>query len=94
MNPELEKGSLLLSTRPEDSAVGRRRPADVFLPAWFAGSPAALDFAVAAPQRLGIVELVAKEDLASAKDCAAKKRIHLNTETLCKNTGVEFLPMV
>ena len=94
LNPELEKGSLLLPTRPEDSAVGRRRPADVFLPTLFAGSPTALDFAVTASQQQGIVELAAKENLASAKDYATKKRTYLNSKTLCNKTGVGFLPMV
>ena len=50
MRPEKERTGLLLPLSPEDTQGAGRRPADVYLPA-LAGSPAALDFAITAPQR-------------------------------------------
>ncbi|CAE7200052.1 nipblb [Symbiodinium natans] len=45
LQPERERAGLLLPQRPDEAALARRRPADVFLPA-FRGTPTALDFAV------------------------------------------------
>jgi len=56
-NPELEKSNLLLPSKPEDTTNTLRRPADVFLPTWTHGLPAALDFAITAPQRRGLRRL-------------------------------------
>ena len=94
LGPELEKPNLLLPSNPDDAETNRRRPADVFLPAWLNGSPAALDFAVTAPQRQVTVEQAAKEALASAKQYSQTKREYLNTAQLCADAGVEFVPMV
>ena len=55
LRPEKERPGLLLPQDPEDTHIGRRRPADVYLPA-LAGSPAALDFAVTAPQTLAMAD--------------------------------------
>ena len=49
LRPELERPGLLLPMLPEESASERRRPADVYLPSWVTGCPAALYFAVVAP---------------------------------------------
>ena len=94
LNPELEKSGLLLPARPEDPEVTHRRPADVYLPAWLNGSPAALDFAVTATQRPDIVELASREALASARQYSLAKRQYLNTEQLCNSVGLDFVPMV
>lgn len=48
--PELERLGLLLPQHHDDAHNAGGRPADVYLPA-FAGSPAAFDFAITAPQR-------------------------------------------
>eukprot|EP00929_Paragymnodinium_shiwhaense_P035390 TRINITY_DN19100_c1_g1_i2.p2 TRINITY_DN19100_c1_g1~~TRINITY_DN19100_c1_g1_i2.p2 ORF type:complete len:220 (+),score=45.50 TRINITY_DN19100_c1_g1_i2:699-1358(+) len=92
--PVLEKAGLLLPASPEDEDPSRRRPADVYLPAWLNGCPAALDFAVTAPQRQDNLEQASKEALASAVNYADVKRRHLNTDQLCREAGIEFVPMV
>ncbi len=93
-NPELEKSDLLLPSRPEDTTNTLRRPADVFLPTWTHGLPAALDFAITAPQRQGIVERAAKTALAAASEYCDAKRNHENTKAQCEAAGITFLPMV
>eukprot|EP00973_Karenia_brevis_P024501 3379831-Karenia_brevis.AAC.1 len=63
LNPELEKAGLLpprplQGSAPENGVPqgpGARRPADVFLPRWRAGPPAALDFAVTSGLRPDVV---------------------------------------
>ena len=64
--------NLLLPSCPEDTQASRRRPADIFLPA-LAGSPAALDFAVTAPQRQETLALA--ETGAAAATLATRRRI-------------------
>ena len=46
LRPEREKAGLLLPSNPEETGQANRRPADLYLPA-SAGSPVALDFAIA-----------------------------------------------
>jgi hypothetical protein len=96
LNPELEKPGLLLPLRPEETTQGadRRRPADVYLPAWTGGLPAALDFAVTAPQRQETLAQAATTPLAAASDYDQKKRTFLDTERVCLSLGVTFVPMV
>lgn len=57
LRPEREKAGLLLPhlQKPDDVSSARRRPADVFLPA-FLGRPTAIDFAITAPQRVDVLE--------------------------------------
>ena len=93
-NPELEKSDLLLPARPDDTTNTKRRPADVFLPSWTHGLPAALDFAITAPQRQGIEERAAKNALAAATEYCDTKRNHDNTQDQCNAAGITFLPMV
>ena len=70
----------------------RRRPADVFLPA-FAGSPSALDFAIAAPQRQETLAQASQKPLAAAAGYAEQKE-HLQTAEACRAQGACFIPMV
>jgi len=93
-NPVLEKADQLLPKRPGDTSNALRRPADIFLPTWSHGFPAALDFAITAPQRQGMVERAAKEPLAAASEYCDTKRSHEGTEAECAAAGVAFLPMV
>ena len=93
LRPEKERPNLLLPTCPEDTQTGRRRPADVFLPA-LAGSPAALDFAVTAPQRQETLALAGRETGAAAAAYARHKEAHLGTAQACEGQGVVFVPMV
>ena len=75
-------------------AQNRRRPAGLYLPAWVGGSPAALDFAVTAPQRQGTLARAAETALAAATDYSDRKREHQGTKDLCRAVGVTFVPMV
>ena len=94
LNPELERSGLLLPASHDDVDSQRRRPADVYLPAWLNGSPAALDFAVTAPQRQATIQQASMEALFSARQYSDTKRAHLDTARLCSEVGVEFQPMV
>ena len=84
---------LLLPQTPDDTSSARRRPADVYLPA-LAGSPAALDFAVTAPQRQETIALASKKTGAAAAAYARHKEQHLDTANACRTQGITFVPMV
>ena len=94
LHPELEKPGLLVPARPGNADAALRRPADVYLPCWVNGSPIALDFAVTAPQRQGILADAAKNLLAAAIAYSNHKRAYLDTEAACQAVGVVFQPMV
>jgi hypothetical protein len=93
LRPELEKPGLFLPARPSDSS-SERRPADIYLPCWSGGLPAALDFAVTAPQRQAIVGEAARTPLAAASAYMQSKRDHLGTQEACATQGIRFQPMV
>ena len=42
LSPELERPDILVGALPEEEAKSQRRPADVYLPGWTRGIPAAL----------------------------------------------------
>lgn len=92
LHPELERVGLL----PDEPGRGQaqRRPADVFLPAWSSGSPAALDFAVVSPQRQESIDRAAQTPLTAASDYTETKRVHLHTAAACREAGIDFVPMV
>ena len=104
LNPELERPGLLLQQRPhvgiycEDGSStdndNRRRPADIYLPRWRRGIPAALDFAVTSGLRSDLVKKSAVDGSTATVEYEAFKRTHLNTEALCRDEGVNFIPMV
>ena len=101
---EREKPDLLLPARPDDTRAtsatergvdnSRRRPADVYVPGWAAGVPAALDFAVTAPHRVEYLPLSTTTPAWSANQYAERKAQHLNTARICEMAGVSFVPMV
>ena len=94
-NPEAEKAGLLLPSRPGDlSEASARRPADLFLPCWANGAPAALDFAVTAPQQQTQLAGSQQVALAAATEYEILKRTHLGTASACQAQGIEFIPMV
>ena len=93
LRPELERPGLLLPARPSDHH-SQARPADVYLPCWTGGLPAALDFAITAPQRQDIVSEASRTPLAAATSYSDCKRAHNNTELACSNQGIRFQPMV
>ena len=103
LNPELERPGLL-QPRPtigatQESGVSRdsdenRRPADVYLPKWRRGIPAALDFAVTSGLRSDLVDKSAKDGSAATTNYEDFKRSHLNTEAKCREEGINFIPMI
>eukprot|EP00973_Karenia_brevis_P080906 11223410-Karenia_brevis.AAC.1 len=92
--PELERPGLLLPCRPDEAGQSSRRPADIYLPAWVSGSPAALDFAVTAPQQQQYLQAASVSPLAAASAYTSRKKQFQNTAEVCRTQGVEFLPVV
>ena len=93
LQPTLEKPGLLQPC-PDKPNQERRRPADVYLPTWTGGQPAALDFAVTSPTRPDMLSLSCSSAGAAAAAYAQHKRLHLQTEADCASQGVTFVPMV
>ena len=92
-NPELEKAGLL-KPDPELPGSNLRRPADVYLPSWKHGRPAALDLAITSPQRRDIIVASSATQGATAAAYEQFKRAHLDTEQDCISQGISFIPMV
>ena len=93
LRPEKERPGLLLPQSPDDVQAARRRPADVYLPA-LGGSPAALDFAITAPQRQETLSIAGRATGAAAASYARHKEAHLDTAQCCESQGIVFVPMV
>ena len=94
LSPTLEKAELL-PPRPDDpTGSNLRRPADVYLPTWAHGAPAALDLAVVSPQRQDVMAQAAGAAGVAASLYEAHKRAYLNTEAECAEQGVTFVPLV
>ncbi len=93
LNPELEKPGLLQPS-PEQPNAGRRRPADVFVPSWKQGAPAAFDIAVTSPHRLDIVVQASFKPGAAAEAYEQFKRGYLDTAADCQRQGFAFVPIV
>ena len=71
-----------------------RRPADVYLPRWKRGTPAALDFAVSSGLRAEVLAASAHDASAAPSAYEDHKRSYLNTEESCHTDGITFLPIV
>ena len=69
---------------------------DALPPYWstFAGSPAALDFAITAPQRQETLAQAGRHPAAAAEAYARHKEQHLQTLDACASHGVKFVVMV
>ena len=102
LNPELEKPGLL-QPRPLQGALPEngihlvsdaRRPADIFLPRWRSGLPAALDFAVTSGLRADVVTASTPSVSAAIDNYEDFKRTHNNTDADCQAEGITFIPMV
>eukprot|EP00973_Karenia_brevis_P069800 9704853-Karenia_brevis.AAC.1 len=91
--PELEKPGLLQPSPEQPGATGRR-PADVYLPSWRDGTPAALDFAITSPHRQDMVGRAAESSGVAARSYESFKRTYLDTERDCASQGISFIPMV
>lgn len=92
-SPELERPGLLPPS-PSQPNAGRRRPADVYLPNWFGGAPAALDIAVTSPHRQDVLPSAMSRAGAAAEAYEAYKRNFLDTEAVCRAQGIAFVPLV
>ena len=104
LSPELEKPGLMCA-RPAvgstteaggqiESDPSGRRPADVYLPRWRLGTPAALDFAVTSGLRSSQVAASMQDGSSAALNYEDFRRSHLQTQQLCEDNGVTFLPIV
>ena len=103
LNPELERPGLL-QQRPTDGSsqenganrdlISDRRPADVYLPRWNRGTPAALDFAVTSGLRSDKVDRSAVDGSAVTIAYEDLKRSHLDTEVKCREEGITFIPLI
>ena len=105
-SPELEKPGLL-RLRPADGTLSEdghrdhggsspehRRPADVYLPRWHQGTPAALDFAVTSGLRPELITASAQDGSAAATIYEDMKSAHLETFRHCRAEGIRFIPIV
>jgi hypothetical protein len=91
--PELEKPGLLPPS-PEQPNATQRRPADIYIPSWKNGLPAALDIAITSPQRHDIGAEAARKSGAAAAAYEQCKRDYLDTAADCQRQGISFVPLV
>ena len=107
LQPELERPGLLPErplvgssyengSRHNSAALdtGSRRPADVYIPRWRSGPPAAWDFAVTSGLRVGL-----QSDAVVSSDTVTRryedfKSSHKDTRAECEAQGFAFTPMV
>ncbi len=100
LRPEKEKAGLLPprpdgeKLRGEQANSGGRRPADIWIPQWHAGGPAAWDFAVTSGLRSDLLFEAAEQPGTVVADYERHKRSYLNTARACDDQGLEFLPVV
>ncbi len=71
-----------------------RRPADVFLPSWSGGRPAAVDLAVTSGLQAGLQAVSASNGAAATERYADRKRSYLNTAAQCADAGLTFVPCI
>ena len=92
LSPELERSGLLqprpLAGSAYDNGAERdpsanRRPADIYLPKWRRGAPAALDLAVTSGLRSDMVQKSVTDGTSALKAYEEFKRTHMQTEAIC-----------
>ena len=107
LHPELEKPGLL-PQRPlcgsvhengspadlSESGQSARRPADVYIPRWRSGPPAAWDFAVTSGLRLDLISGTVSDPETALTRYEDFKCSHRDTRTECQSQGFTFIPMV
>ena len=71
-----------------------RRPADVYVPRWFRGVPACLDFAVTSGLRSAHLRSSARDASAAVLSYEGYKCSYLNTQAHCRAEGMAFIPMI
>ena len=81
-------------SKPDGPHQEARRPADVYIPRWRRGIPACLDFAVTSGLRPDRVRDSARDHTSATLQYEGFKCDHLETATLCRAEGMQFIPMV
>ena len=107
LNPELEKPGLLPqrpmfgslyehggSAQEGDSNSSARRPADVYIPRWKGGPPAAWDFAVTSGLRTETMADSARDPEVALNRYEDLKCSFQETKSRCQDQGITFLPLV
>ena len=107
LSPELEKADLLPQrplqgsvyedgSRPRDSddRPDARRPADVYIPRWRSGSPAAWDFAITSGLREDVLMSSVMDSQAVLTMYEDFKESFKSTSTQCQQSGLSFIPMI
>ena len=74
--------------------MGARRPADVYIPRWKGGRPAALDFAVTSGLNTDVLRESVRDGEAAALRYEGFKSEYLDTRAQCQAEGITFIPMV
>ena len=93
--PEFERADLLPARLEFPDDAGRRRPADVYLPRWQLGTPAALDLAIVSPQRQGALDSGASRQAGAAAAAYEEDKVaYQNTGAQCHAQGLQFIPLV
>ncbi len=105
--PELEKLGLLPprplcgsfyadGSRPNetDDRPEARRPADVYIPRWRSGPPAAWDFAVTSGLRDDALVASVSDREAALTRYEDFKQGYKTTSTMCQQSGFTFIPMI
>ena len=103
LSPELERPGLLqprpLGGTSQENGSDRdnnanRRPADIYMPKWRRGTPAALDFAVTSGLRVDLVNKSVLDGSASTVAYERLKRQYRDTEETCRAEGITFIPII
>ena len=101
LQTEVEKPGLLpprveCDGAPEDGVrrPAGRRPADVWVGNWNMRGPAAFDLAVTSGMRARCLPASTTDAARPAEDYEARKRTHMNTQTVCAAEGLQFIPLV
>ena len=105
--PELEKADLLpqrplqgsvyedgARPRDNDDRPDARRPADVYIPRWRSGPPAAWDFAITSGLRDDALLSSVTDRQAVLTNCEDFKENFKSTSTQCQQSGLSFIPMI
>ena len=105
--PELEKADLLPQrplhgsvyedgSRPRgsDDRPDTRRPADVYIPRWRSGPPAAWDFAITSGLRDDVLLSSVTDRQVVLTNYEDFKENFKSTSTQCQQSGLSFIPMI
>ena len=71
-----------------------RRPADVYVPRWRGGLPAAMDFAVTSGMRADLIVHSVADPGAALDRYEEYKRQHQGTAQACRDADLAFIPMI